>query len=526
MTLTNPEWYLSVNNFYKGWTYETFPGDLNPPYGDVWISAENFGLSWGFSGETSPGPLDPKTVQIALSCTTAADVPDIDYGDTLFVEFWRPDGPISRDPVTGVVTADLGDFLVQTSFWVTDIVSVESRGRMLLMITATKAPVDATIDVRGYLNEKAAQGYPNTQNWQTWAEYLPTINPTYSDYPYPSRPLVELTPTRGPVEMWYLIDITLAGHLGVGIKLDDEVNLIDLLDGAHAAWFAPPGWDGRQRGCAFVWELEGGTDDQRDLVSLPWDPEANAPHAAAYELTFVGSVVDAELLGSFTPAAAGSTLGIIDASLIVAAPDWRKDAASGVGLAEYSGHSRTSSTDDSTDTDVTIQSVDMDGSAVRSTESKGYLRNTVTPALDFDTSGSRFTADTINLATKAGVANGWVPDRFEIRPRYMTDAQWAALCQMFWPNDEYQRTLVIVNIDPDDDMAGGRPVFLTMMGADLTISNGHLAISPRCRPFAPAAINGITDGVTWAQMNSTHPTAKWSHAAPGLTWAQIALTSI
>lgn len=533
MTLTNPEWALVVENETRSWTYETFPGDLNPPYGDVWISEENFSLEWGFDGESSPGPLDASTFQIALTCATAADIPPVDYGDQILVTLTQPDGALSRDPGTGIVTGDYGPSLVERPFWVTDMVSIEKRDRMVLTITATTAVPDITLNVREFIeNTYVSAAPPATADWQSWAEANigPPGYPT--NYPWPHIACVVLTeanisqPGYLPVRAVMEFDVALDGHHAVGVKIGDQITLRELLDGTHALWLAPAGWDGRAHGCAFVWDTApGGTSAVRHIRSYPWDPEANAPHAAPFELTYVSSVLAAELLAGFTPAAGGSTLGLLDGDWIVASPEWRKAAAGSVGLVEYKGAVRVTGSPD-TDEDVTLQSYDGAGGAVRSIDSLAYLLNGITPAINFPNSGSLETARIVYLGGKDPGATGWVPESFDIRPRYMTDDVWAALGPLFWPVNERQITLVLMNIDPDDDMADGRLVFLTMLGCSFSIADGHLTITPKCRPYLPPAINGVTDSASWTDVDTAFPAATWAQADENLTWAQAALASV
>lgn len=524
MTLTNPEWYLKVENETKGWSYETFPGDLNPPYGDVWISADDFSLAWGFEGDTSPGPLEAPTFQLSLSCTTAADVPAADFGDLLRVTFKQPDGAVSRNPGTGVVTGDFGALLMpERAFWITDLSAVESADRMQLSMTATASIVDATLAVQAHLT---AEGWGG--DWESYAESLGSV------YPIPAVTASILSGSQyaapnTKARTVYLTNATMLGLVGPGVKVEETVGLMELLDSIHPLWTAPPGWDSRAHGAAFVWDIYN--DNVMDgvsfrfVTSFPWDPEANAPHAAPFELTYVASVLAAELLSSHTPAADGSTLGIIDACLVRASPEWRKDAASSIGLAEYKGQLRAAGSPD-TDTDFAWWGVAANGSGVRSVESSLYVRNTLNGALDYYNYGGLNAANNIFLAGELGAGNGWVPGTFDILPALMSDSAWAALGPLFWPTNDRQITLVLTGTDPDDDLALGTPMFMTVLGCTFTIDQGHLVITPRCRPFVPAAINGVTDGVTWSELDAAYPAATWAQAADSLTWSQISLTSV
>lgn len=534
MTLTNPEWSLTVENETHPWAYETFPGDLNPPYGPVWLSADDFAMAWAFANDTSPGPLNAATFQISLSCETAADVPEIDYGDQLVVTLTQPDGALSRDPGTGIVTGDYGDTLAKKAFWVTDLEAIDEAGRMLLTITATSAVPDITIEVRAYLNDRAAAGDPSTTTMQTYAEYVRSVSLPYANDPYPALVCHLLTyenavtmPDNLPVRVEVLAAGGVDGHTGVGLKIGEQIGLYELLDGAHALWLAPWGWDGRAHGAAFVWDTEyspglPNPESNRRVVSYPWDPESNAPTAAPFELTYVAAVLDSELLEDFTPAAAGSTLAILNACLIHASPQWRKDIAGAVGIAQYQGHSRISADPDD-DTALTVQGTQPDARGVRQIPSLAYLGNSLTPAIGFEASGSRAAADAVYLTDAPG--NGWVPESFDVLPKVMTDAEWTALGRMFWPEDERQHTLVLVNVDTDDDMAQG-PVWLTLVGCQFTMDDGHLVIAPTCRPFAPAAVNGITDPATWSELDTAHPAATFAQAAGRLTWSQAKVSSL
>lgn len=534
MSLTNPEWSLKVENHTRTWEYETFPGDLNPPFGDVWLTADDFTLSWSFANDTSPGPLEAPTFSISLSCTTAADVPAIDYGDQILVTLTQPDGPLSRDPDTGIVSGDYGPDLVQKVFWVSDLTADDVAGRTLLRITATATIPDITLDVAAWLAARAADGDPTTDTWQSWAEWFRSVAPIYDESPYPHIAGVTLSQMSGahppnlPVNVIVGFNNDWNGHTAVGLKIGDEIGIRQLLDGIHALWLAPPGWDSRAHGCAFVWDTDSpgagapGSERSRSTISRPWDPEASLAAAAPFEITYVGSVLDSELLDGFTPAAADSTLAVLDACLVRSGPQWRKDITGAVGIAQYKGHTRVTTVPDD-DTELTVQGFQTDGTGVRSIDSLAYLGNAVTPAIGFESSGSRAAADAAYLTDTGG--NGWVPESLEVLPRLMTDSEWVALGRMFWPTDERQHTLILVNVDTADDLAGG-PIWLTLIGCRFTIDDGHLVLAPTCRPFIPAAVNGITDPVTWTELDTAHAAATFAQAADRLTWSQAKVSSL
>lgn len=529
MTLTYQEWALQVENVDQGWSYATFPGDLAPPPGPVWIHADDFSLEWAFENELSPALLEPAVFQFSLTCADAADVPDIAYGDELRVALTRPDGTtLVRNPGTGVVTGDYGaDLVPERSFWVTDISAIEAEAnRMRVNITATGAIADVTLDVRQALN---AYGESTGQTFADWAAFANWIGAGDPTMPEALKACVYLTdgPNYGNPGPWHVLDsgATVDGWRGCMLKIGETISLKDLLDQSQAFALAPAGAQGRAHGFALIWEAGQSPVPGKSIIHDIWDPESSAPHEAAWELTYVASVLDAALRSGFTPAADGSTLGIVSACMIEAAPNWRKDAIGSVGTAEYKGVARIAGSP-ATDADATITSTDGSGPAVRSIDSElAYLRNTVEPTLDFDTYGGRRTADACFLAD-APAGNGWVPESFRVLPRYMTDAEYEVLGPLFWPVDERQRTLVLVELDPDADMAAGRPVWMTLVGCKFTIEDGHLVMEPASRPFVPVAVNDVTDSVTWTELNTAYPAAKWSQVADGLTWAQLKLTSI
>lgn len=514
MTLTNPEWALLVENETQGWTYETFPGDLNPPFGPVWLSGDSFTLEWSYADEVSPGPLDAPVFEFELSCETAADAPPIDYGDVLRVTLSQPDGPLSRNPGTGIVTGDYGPALVERPFWVTDLTAVEKGDRIAHQATATGAFLNPTLNVRGYLDDHGHAG--------DLESYLETVFVTTFPIPVDAASILSGgAAPYGPVQCVLERNAAVDGHRATGVKVEDEIELLELLDGVHALWLAPPGWDGRGHGCAFVWDTYDAQTDVngtqlRRALSYPWDPECSGPAVAPFQLVYASSVLSAEFLGT----AAGPTLAVLDACAVVAGPEWRKDATGDVGLAEYKGYRRASAVP-STDTEVTIASTDQ-GAGVRSIESLAYLRNTVTPALDFDSYGGRRAADHIFLADSG---QSWVFDTFEVLPRRMTDAEWAAVGPIFWPQLERQHTLVVTNIEDEDNVAR-RDVWFTLMGCKFEIDDGHLVITPACRAFVPLAINDVADAATWAELDAAHPATTFAQADPALLWGTAALASL
>jgi hypothetical protein len=545
--MTFPVWLVSIQNLNGGWTVDTYEGEPGDPDAAVALAGDGFDFEWAFKGGTSPAGMEPKTLKFRLYAKTAADVPSCEQGDQLKVKLSRPPGDVSRNGAGVLVGAGVSGALriMRDGFRVKDIDAVWNRKmkRMVVDVIASDYASDlgATVDVSlasgsGQVEVDAERIWQQDMAffYRSWPNAVGSAAvPTHSTVAYANRfppPLTE--PGSGDL----FPHLNVAGQHSVADLMDrvalpnfthDGKAYIPYVVGSVADLPFVPAKPDPSVDLSPVVPSPQGNPESGVMFMAEWSPRADFDVAPLRLRVVAGKVIAEDRPSVQNYQVDGLT--VLDAGHIVSSPKWLRDTAAAVNVLEVEGFAP--DPDPDSEAEWVVQTLTIRDEAAVSTGT--VVRSLPTFAL-LDDAAPPPNPDALNghpyyqylkdayLRFQRG-QSGWTPKSFTILTETMTDAELNSYLPRFNPVDQVQVTIVVLNIDDDENMARGS-LWVTMVGCDFTITDGKLRISPLVRAFRPMVSD--SPAVTWAQFAATYPTATASDLDPELTGADMALAAV
>lgn len=556
MTLSFPEWLLTIENLTAGWKYDTYQGEPANPALAAHLLDDGFRFSWGFRDNLAPGVLDPETLNFKFTCAAPSDMPSIRQGDQLVLRLQRPPGAVSRVAgvltgagVSGAIDIVWQGFRVRT----TDAQYHRPTKRTILAIAATSYMADLNPEV------DMTYGGANFLKYDTESVGL-------SVYGRPmavSAPLVrDFTTVAAYLRVWGRalgeVDIRYGGDTTGGVRKLQLLDSIekwtqgqrhDIYNGLN--YDLEMGWTGVDAAVMLVAMVVG----EQAMYPFPLHssdqvlrgPLGNARSGlfymaawgayteldtAPYELAMV-----AGKLSSVRVAGVGlednSDLLIIDADKVESSPKWKSTRENSVNIWRWLGLS----VDTGVDNHVEEFTITDEAAVIRN----GPVSRTIETLLVANVyagsgaEGLNGTApdlpDPTNLRalelnyrdTIPPASADWSPEAITILPRALTDEEWDGYADRWHPTGKLQQAIALVNIDDDENLAGpNTPIFQTMTGCDIRLSKGHLLIEPSARPMRMRFLGAAA--ATVGDVKTGFPTVKLSDIASDFTVGQARLT--
>lgn len=482
MSHTRPVYRTVITNRTSGWTYTAEQGDDSTLDDPVQL-VDPLTIGWSMADETFGPVMDPETLTFTLRAATAGDLPTINQGDLITADLIRP-------TTTG-----------PTRYWMRFVgraaepTARATRGHAFLTINATGLTAD--LAAREVSSSTWPQGETAMQRATRIADAVSINLKVSGGFAGDNVPLGALKPEASSA-----LDLLAQLVTGSAFDLLRSVRYREGIAGPQLTY------DDVEPSLGFriVSYFTG-------ISQAGWSAVAGD---RPLKLTRTADVVDVTYVGTDPTDRRQLPAVLVDAGI-----EWRKDRSS-PNRASIELIAETSNPNANT---VAV--------AQYRDRVRRYGPNTLELTSQIMTDGINTASAVTTAASWLALAQGtdnWSAEGITVYTERMTDAQLDLYSASFWPDwdpvigEQYQFPMQLQLVDVDDDWQFTGSSFAgSLLGCTFTIAGGELTISPaiRATPFTPEA-----KSITWAQLASTFPTAKWSEPVRRLVWSDLVLTSI